>query len=651
MGAIMKKMNHKLIYELLTLLMLLLVKFIFLTTSHPILNGMFLALSLCLMGVVGLKMILSVYKQKDFQWKNLLLFSYVLVFDLLFYIKNELPLSRAYLFSILLIASIILLISMCLSGKWKILFDYIVIIFYAIYFIGQDLYYRIFNDFFSFKEAGTLKEGLESSESMYQLEFLHVLMVIMLVFTLLLYHKEPILIGIKKTSWKSIIYFPVFLVALIIINIDAKSEDERPYTSDYYLYQSVFHRESFVSRFGLAHLMSRDFIDWIIPPYVSVNEREWLEEYLNRPSTHQLNAKSGIFEGKNLVFILAETYDELALSEVLTPNLYRLKSEGLSFENHYTPVFQRTTSDTEFIFNTGLIPSIEDGPTSSIYGQNSYSTSLAYLLSQKGYLTQAFHGNYKTFYQRDLVYRGYGYESFFGQDELSLLESEKRFDTIFYGKAKDLILPDYSPFLSFIITFSGHSPYTSNHPVASLHYEEVNAYFGTNLPEEIKYYIATQIELDHMIGMLFDDLMMKGLLQNTVIVLSGDHYPYTMNQSLYEAHTGKTKLYEKQKGNLYIWSYNLVPEQIQTLSSSFDILPTLINMFQLDANDRHYVGQDIFGETKTNVYYKNYSYFNGDEHLFLSDRRLSKFDYPFIEVQDKYLFSRLILRLNEFKIN
>jgi phosphoglycerol transferase MdoB-like AlkP superfamily enzyme len=342
---------------------------------------------------------------------------------------------------------------------------------------------------------------------------------------------------------------------------------------------------------------------------------------------------------------LAESYDEIALDPVLTPNLYRLKNEGFDFQNHFTPVFQRTTSDTEFIFNTGLIPSIEDGPTVSVFRENSYTISLAHLFKQKGYVTQAFHGNYKEFYRRDVIYMNYGYDQFYGRDELGLSIEDGKYDTRFFDEASELIMPSSSPFMSFIITFSGHSPYTLNHVVAKEHINKVNQLYPHD-DETMNLYRATQIELDLMIGMLFDDLEEKGLLDDTVILLSGDHYPYTMPQEVYETYSGIEENYLKHQGNLYIWSSELSHQVITDLTTSFDILPTLNVLFNLSGNPTYYVGRDMFSNDQSVVLYKDYSYFDGENYVsikdpYMTDDQTRKYSYM-------YQIYKKMLRANYF---
>ncbi|MCR3906844.1 MAG: sulfatase-like hydrolase/transferase [Tenericutes bacterium] len=583
---------------------------------------------------------------------KLIIFMTIFIIEIVFIMKNQLAFSRVYLFSILLALSILALISLLLPLKLSKFFDLFILIFYGIYMIGQDTYYRIFNDFFSFKEATTLREGIESGESMYKMSWLYILIVLLIASAIYLYTKytKASHINFNKTLLLKLMMIPALFFVLIQLNANYQIDEDRPYTSDHYLYQTVFNRTRFAARFGVSQLFVRDFIDSMIPTFSTKKDIKYIENYLNTSTkTHEFNEYSGIFKNKNMIFILAESFDEIALSETLTPNIYKLKTEGIDFQNHFTPVFSRTTSDTEFIFNTSLVPSIEDGPTTATFTQNSYRTSLASLFTSNNYIARAFHGNYKEFYKRHITYLGYGYQSFYGQDELGLSDEEKKFDTIFYEQASDLILPNNEPFYSFVISFAGHSPYTSNHHVAQSHFDQVEQYYGSELSDSIKYYIATQIELDLMVGLLIEDLSSKNILDDTVIVFSGDHYPYTLDQDDYTEYAEIELDFMKHQGNLYIWSNSITPLEVNQLSTSFDILPILNNMFDLGGEYQNYVGNDIFGTQGTIVLFKDYAVYDGITYLNLADRDAN--DLSLVQQATRYYhFSKKVLRTDYFKM-
>lgn len=651
-----KQINKFILFGLGMLLLVRLVFFLPDNTSdlmETILIWLIFILSLAFLGYL-------VYQDKD-KIKDILIryrdkayiFGLVILLETGLIVKNSLGFNQLYIFSVLLMALLVVTFSLILPKKVSKVFDIIFIVLYSIYVFGQDYYYRIFDDFFSFKEYGTIKEGLQFSEGMYEFSILHVFIVIIGLSTLVFYALERQTSHIKFSfrAVKTLAVYPLILLFLVNINAQFPVNLARLHLSDHYLYTSVFSREKFVSRYGAVNLMIKDGIETITPNFTTKRDTEYVNKFFeDNVKVHTENEYTGVFEGMNLIFIVGESFDSIVVDEFLTPNIYKLKSEGIDLQNHYTPVFPRTTCDSEVIFNTSIIPSIQDGPTCYTYNSNSYTSSLAESFNNEGYVTTGFHSNYKEFYTRDLVYNGFLYDSFYGQHELDLDETEKRYDSTFFEKTIDYSIHEDEPFFSMLLTLSGHSPYDSSNIAAASHYDEVDAHYGDSVPDSIKYYIASQIETDILIGELLDYLELKGLLDNTVIVLTNDHYPYALDEEDYEEYKGIEEDYEKNAGVMYIWGNNIVHAEISKLTSSFDFLPTMLNMFGLDGNYSNYVGNDMFSnDYDPIVYFKDYSIYDGEDLYELSSESIpSNPDIIWIAT-DYYDLSKKLLSINYFK--
>lgn len=546
--------------------------------------------------------------------------------------------SFIYIFSLLLGISLITLFTILIPkkiSKWTtLLLGFI----YFVYVIGQDIYGTIFTGLFSFRDSVNIGEGADFATGVYTFKITHIiytlLFITFIIFTVK--QKEVTHIKITKKNIFQIIEVPFLLFLCMNMNAVYPVKSARLHTSDHYLFSSNFDSSRLASRYSLLNLFYRDLGAYILPSFGDDGDVEFIEEYFETiDKNHQVNEYTGMFEGKNVIFILAESYDELALSEELTPNIYRIKTEGLDFQNHYTPVYPRTTCDTEVIINTGLVPSINDGPTCYEFNQNQYDNSLAALYNNEDYTTKAFHSNYSDFYTRNLVYNGFEYDQFFGQIELDMTDIDKRYDSIFAEKLENDIHSEETYF-SFVITLSGHSPYQDSNLAGHEHYDVVDDYYGDSLPESVKYYIATQIEIDMFLGEILDQLAERNSLDDTVIVFTGDHYPYTLNQADFESVTGRTNVHDKQQGALYIWNPTIEDADIQRLSSTFDIIPTLSNLFGLDANYNEYVGNDIFDTTQTPlVLFKDYYVYDGDQYYDLTAEN-SEIDDELYTLANKY---------------
>lgn len=608
------------------------------------------------LGILGLYIYYNIRSVKEFILRyqdKFLVAGLIFSIEIAFKIKNSLELTPVFLFALFLIILLIVLVSLFLPKKGSKVFDVTIMILYVIYAFSQDLYYKIFNDFFSLREIMNAQEGIESAEGTYYFSFLHIMMFGLAIVVIVKYFKvkETSHFEFSKKNLKLVYGAPLFLFLLVNLNAQFPVNLARLHLSDHYLYSSVYDKEQFVTKFSTVNLLFRDIKVIITPSFSDKRDLEYVEDYYeNNIKIHPDNEYTNIFEGKNIVFVIGESFDIIAISEELTPNIYKLKTEGLDFQNHFTPVFPRTTCDSEVIFNTSIIPSITDGPTCYIYNENSYSQSIAELFNEAGYTTTALHNNYKEFYTRDLVYAGFGYDAFYGQNEIPLTDEEKRYDSVFAEKTLDYAIKEDGLFFSMYLSLSGHSPYGETNIATVKHLDQVNDYYGDTYSSAVKGYIASQIEVDLMIGVIMDDLEEKGILDNTVIVFTNDHYPYALDQEEFEAAKGFDEEYLKHQGVLYIWSSDIEHEEITKLSSSFDFVPTILNMFGLDGNYSSYVGNDIFcDELSPIVYFKDYSIYDGINHYSFSETS-DIINMTLIEIAQKnYDLSKKLLSLDYYK--
>ncbi|KFZ27199.1 MAG: Lipoteichoic acid synthase 2 [Candidatus Izimaplasma bacterium HR2] len=596
--------------------------------------------------IVVLKDVFMKYKDKSY------IFFLVILLEFGFLIENKLDFNYLYIFSILFMIFLVTIFSLILPKTISKIFDIVFILFYGSYVFAQDYYYRIFSDFFSFKEYGTVNEGLEFADGMYEFTFLHayIILVTLVILAIYLIPKNRSHLEISLPNLKLISPYLIILFVLINLNAQFPVNLARLHLSDHYLYSSTFSREKFVSRFGTLNLLVKDGAETLTPSFTTKRDIEYIDNYYeNNIKLHNDNEYTGIFEGKNLIFIIGESFDSIAVNEELTPNIYRLKSEGIDLQNHFTPVFPRTTCDSEIIFNTSIIPSINDGPTCYVYNGNNYSESLATLFNNEDYATAGFHNNYKEFYTRQLVYSGLGYDNFYGQHELGLSETEKRYDSVFFEKTLDFSIPEGEKFFSSILTISGHSPYEMSNLAVAKHYDEVDNYYGDTMPESIKLFVASQMETDVLIGDLFIYLEEKGILDDTVIVLTNDHYPYALDQDDYMEYKGIEEQYEKSRGVMYIWANNIEHVEVTKLTSSFDFVPTIVNLFNLDGNYSYYVGNDIFSyENETIVYFKDFTIFNGIELINISHLEEEENEEIILYATEYYELCEKLLKVDYF---
>ena len=394
-----------------------------------------------------------------------------------------------------------------------------------------------------------------------------------------------------------------------------------------------------------------------------------LDEYVSSLSASQTNEYTGLFEGKNLIMITAEAFSKEVISEELTPTLYRLATKGINFNDYYQPTSAGTTGgEYEILF--GALPT--SGGLSLKNTQHYHNTmTIASQLNRLGYEGWAFHNNDYGFYDRHLTHNNLGYSNGYmgignGMEEyVEYIWPESDLE-MFEGTFP--LYSDTDKFNVYYMTVSGHSGYSQDgNKMSAKNWEKVE-----DLPYSyiVKGYLAANLELENGLSYLIDALEEKGIADDTVIVLTSDHFPYGLDdsESLYES-IYLSELYGYQVSNylerdhnaLLIWSKYLEKEEpivVDDPVSSLDILPTLSNLFNTKWDSRLFAGRDVFSNTTPLVFNINYDW-KTDKGYYLSAEGVfhpndnSEVDEAYVEnmrniVKNKITFCQLFNQTDYF---
>lgn len=358
------------------------------------------------------------------------------------------------------------------------------------------------------------------------------------------------------------------------------------------------------------------------------------------------NAYTGMFEGKNLILITAEGFCGFAIDENLTPTLYKLKTEGFSFTNFYTPVWYVSTSDGEFVETTGLIPKSGVWSYTEI-ADNYMPFAFGNQFRELGYSTYAYHNHTYTYYNRDRSHpnMGYDYKGIGNGLDIAQTWPESDLEMI------EVTAPEYignGPFHVYYMTVSGHLQYNfGGNFIAAKNREYVE---DLDCSTSVQAYYACQMELDFALAELLEQLEAAGELENTVIALSGDHYPYGLEEEAFEELAGKelSLPFSMFESDFILWCGDMEePIVVDEYCSSLDIAPTLSNLFGLPYDSRLYIGTDIFAPEPNYVIFNDRSFIN--DRIMYDARTRTVTRLVDEEVSDAYIEQKIEYVNNLFK--
>ena len=382
-----------------------------------------------------------------------------------------------------------------------------------------------------------------------------------------------------------------------------------------------------------------------------------VHQYFASRTPSSKNEKTGLFEGSNLILITAEAFSHLAVSQELTPTLYKLMHEGFYFTNYYVPDWGVSTTDGEYAHLTGTIP--KDGVWSFKRSADNYMPlTMNQQLLKLGYNSYAYHGHTYTYYGRDkyLTNLGYDYKGLKGGLDVKATWPESDVEVVDLSTADYL---DRTPFSVYYMTISGHREFNfyGNYIAAK------NKSLVEDLPytEPVRAYLATQLELEKSMELLLQRLEEAGVLENTVIVLTGDHYPNGLTPEQMGELLGHTpeRNFEIYRNGCIIWKPGMTPEVIDAPVSHLDLLPTVSNLFGLEFDSRLYMGRDVFSDAEPLVMFRNrswitsYARYNaqtGKAEFFTGEENDSYVSSINAEVGNRFAVSTRILEKDYWRI-
>ena len=586
-------------------------------------------------------MISKIKKLFDNKRKELIFFLLEFIYLIYIDVFNKYLVSRSFfindylkgtsvLFSLILIF-MILIILYILGNKIKTKIALLINFFLLLFSITNYFMYSYFTNIFSWKDIFLSGEGFAFINSIFKyINFKLILFLVVSLFLIVLISKIKINTSNKKNYRKIIVVVIMILILLFshsslrkkLSNIVDGWNSNAALDSDSNYFVNWLEPVRLMKICGTYEYIIRDFyISFIKKDNISAAKNK-VESFINNykidNQKEENNNYNGIFKNKNLIFVMMESLDNWLVNEEVTPTIFYMMQHGFNFNNHYSPGYVTgDTANTEFIANTGIYPYINKLSPNYAYVNNDYPFSIANLFKNNGYTVNSFHRSNGFIYNRSSMHMSLGYEKYHNYLEMGISEAKLDLDSYITMNAYDKIVSS-NKFMSFIITYSPHSPYTYSKIECETNLNEIKKIYPNEQNEEYLCAYSAARETDNMFKTLLEKLKQDNLLDDTIIIGFSDHPNHI------KLIDNETDLLNKTV--FFIYSNDMSSNQIQNITSSINILPTVKNLFGFNT-DYIYPGYDALNTTNGYVIFKNYTYYDGKEIKVLTNKMLNEIDY------------------------
>lgn len=332
----------------------------------------------------------------------------------------------------------------------------------------------------------------------------------------------------------------------------------------------------------------------------------------------------GIAKGKNIIKIHLESFQSFLIDyelhgEEVTPFINSLVHDETQnftyFENFFHQTEQGKTADAELIMDNSLY-GLPQGAAFVTKGKNTYQALPAILKQEQDYKSAVFHGDSKSFWNRDEIYKQLGVDYFF--DEAYYDMSEEQVigyglkDKPFFKESMPILEAMEQPFYAHMMTLTHHHPYLIDEEDATIAPAETN-------DGSVDRYFQTARYLDESLEQFFNDLKEAGLYEDSIIMIYGDHYGISENHTralseLFGEEITPFKYAELQRVPFMIKVPGMKGKgTVDEYSGQVDAMPTLLHLLGIKAQDYIQFGTDLFSEDHNNlIAFRNGDFFTED---------------------------------------
>ncbi|MFM9532937.1 LTA synthase family protein [Lysinibacillus sp. IITD104] len=493
--------------------------------------------------------------------------------------------------------------SFLFKGKRKYTSLVVIYTLMSILLYANIVYYRFFSDFITLptlsqtQNFGDLGGSVLSLLKPYDiLFFVDVLVMFYLRFS------KKIQKDTKRYGYKKGMAIIAIALAVSVLNLGL-AETNRPQ-----LLTRGFDRNYIVKYLGMYNYTIYDSVETMkASSQRALADSSDITEVINYTKSNYAKPNAQYFgaaKGMNVIYLHLESFQNFLIDyklngEEVTPFLNSLAKDKntLYFDNFFHQTGQGKTSDAEFMLENSLF-GLPQGSAYITKAQNTYQAAPS-ILKDYGYTSAVFHGNNGSFWNRNVIYKSFGFDKFFDASYYNTGTSEDMaeyglLDKPFFAQSQNLLSSLPQPFYTKLITVGNHYPYKMNQDLVTI--DKANTGDAS-----VDNYFQTARYADEAIQQVFQQLKESGLYDHSMIVLYGDHYGISDNHNAAMSQViGKDITpYESanlQRVPLFIHVPGMEGGTNHTYGGQTDLLPTLLHLLGIDSQQFVQFGSDLLSE-------------------------------------------------------
>lgn len=374
-----------------------------------------------------------------------------------------------------------------------------------------------------------------------------------------------------------------------------------------------------------------------LTPVENQEIKTWFGQNQERLPDNQFKS---MFNGQNLIMIQVESLETSVINQSvngqeITPVLNKLLANSLYFSNFYEQVNNGSSADADLMANTSVYP-VRTGATFFRYPNNIYN-SLPKLLRGIGYSTMAIHPDKGSYWNWMPALTAIGFEKTI--DETHFNTDEKIglgiSDGSYFKQIAPIITSEKQPFYNFMVTLTSHNPFDLPTEYRKL---AMNEEFNKT---KLGGYFQSINYTDEHIGSFLNTLDKSGILDNTVVVIYGDHtgvHKYYNDEVKQVQPQEDWWLDDSKRIPLIIYHKGMQGREIALTGGQIDTMPTVAYLMGIkeDSYQNSVFGRNLLNTKKNFAILSNRQYMGVAENSTDPEHQIKGLDIADLVIRKNY---------------